>query len=438
VNHLAKFINLLKSLKLSLALLIIIIPIIAAGNLIPQKGRVSPAEIFEWQGRYPSLSRLVSFTGFDHVYTTWWFLLIFTVLFFNMGIITWGLIGRTRRKAKGLHRFSGEASAYYSLGNFSYKKEAVNSFEKILNQRRYNIIKVGGEVYARKGWFGIWGGTILHVGLIIILFGAVISGLTRFNGYTEIGVGQGFDEKKESYLQSSYGVLFPDHKDGIHVFLEKVEEKDIGGMEAILSTITITDSGRHALTKTIRMNEPLSYKGMKLYQSRYNGPALLFSVYGPDGRFNAGYVNLQTLKGGKARAYFTFPGAPLQAMAEYTPGSEFIDLEVRKKKALVYHGPMRVEATLDLDDWRLTLLSISRWSGIIVVYDWAVPIIFFGFWLSIAGVAIMGFFDPREIWAKTVERDGEKFIEMLGWGRWKNMFLDEYNEMMSGVLEWRT
>lgn len=431
-----QLINFLKSLRLSLALLIIIIPVIAAGNLIPQKGRVSPAEILEWQGRYPFLSKLVAFTGLDHVYTTWWFLLLFTILFLNMSLITWGLVKRVRRKAKGLHRFSEGASSYYSLGDFPYQKEAVNSLERILNQKRYSIIKVGGEVYARKGWFGIWGGTILHIGLVIILIGAVISGLTRFNGYTEIGVGQGFDEKKESYLQSSYGVLFPGHRDGIHVFLEKVEEKDIGGMEAILSTITITDSGRHAVTKTIRMNEPLSYKGMKIYQSRYTGPAILFAIYGPDG-LKTGYVNLQSFNGRKTSGLFVLPGTPFQAKVEYALGSEFIDLEVRRERTLVYRGPMMVKGTLNLEDWRLVLVSINRWSGMIVAYDWAVPIVFSGFWICIAGVAIMGLFDPREIWAKTIDREGERFIKILGWGRWKNMFLEEFDEMMKGVSEWK-
>src|SRR5574341_1605408 len=87
--HMKRLLRLIKSLKLSLALMVLLVPVIAAGNLVPQRGRVSPDDIIVWQQRYPSFSKIVSAAGLDHVYTSWWFLIVFTVLFLNMTLITW-------------------------------------------------------------------------------------------------------------------------------------------------------------------------------------------------------------------------------------------------------------------------------------------------------------------------------------------------------------
>lgn len=432
-----RLLRLLKSLKLSLALMIFLIPIIAAGNLIPQRGRVSPDDIIEWQQRHPSFSQVVSGTGLDHVYTSWWFLIVFTVLFLNMSLITWDLIHRTRRKARGLHRFDPDAAAYFSLGNFSFTDHAWASFEETLRKRRYSIILSGNEIYARKGWFGIWGGTILHAGLVVLLAGAVVSGLTRFSGYTEMGEGQAFSDTEKAYLQTSYGPLFPGHRPGVNIRVQDIQEKDLGKMKAVVSRLVVIDNGVPVVSKSLRMNEPLSYRGMKVFQSRYAGPALLFAIEEPASPIPiAGYVNLKA-SGKTESSIFSLLGTPFQAKATYRPGSDGVELEVRDRGEIVYHGPMKAGQALLAGPWKIILAAINHWSGIIVVYDRAVPVIFAGFFLAVAGIAVMGLFDPREIWARALERNGVKTVEILGWGRWRNMFLDEFGEIKDNVTEWK-
>lgn len=429
----------LKSLHLSLALMSALLPVIAAGNLIPQQAKVSPAEMMEWQRSYPTVSKLVSAAGLDHVYTSWWFLIVFAILFLNMALITWDLIGVTRRKALGLHRYSSDAKAYFALGTFPHDDGTMASLNELLRKRRYHVLLAEGEVYARKGWPGIWGGTILHVGLVILLAGAVVSGLTRFNGFMEMGVGQSFSDTEGAYLASSHGPLFPGHHPERTIKVLDMEERDLGKMKALVSTIMVSEHDVTMRSKTVRMNDPLYYNGMKIFQSRHSGPALLFGIEditNPAPTPVAGYVNLQQT-GGKTSSIFTLKGTPFQARAEFLPGSEGINIEVRDRKEIVYQGPMRPGQALLVDNWKIRLAAINKWSGIIVVYDWAVPIIFAGFALVIAGIAVMGLFDPREIWARETVRDGVTFIEVLGWGRWRNMFLDEFNDMKGKVKEWQ-
>ncbi len=432
-----RLLRLIKSLKLSLVLLIILIPLIAIGNLIPQKGRFSPSYINEWRGKHPELSRLVDLFGLDHLYTTWWFLLLFGVLFLNMTLITWDLFWRTYRKSRGMHRFTGEAPRYLLLQKVPFNQDWLHGLERVLRRRRYGILKVGGEVYARKGWIGIWGGTILHVGLVVILSGAVVSGMFRFNGYTELGEGQHFFDRPEYYISTSKGFLFPGHRKEVAIQLQRVEYKKVNKIVHTFSTITVTDGKDATVTKTLRMNEPLKFKGLKIYQARVSGPSLLFRISGPSGA-GKGYVNMEPFKDNSTSVLFSIPGTPYQAKADYMKkGGSRVNIEVRKAAELLYRGVLEVGESVLLEKGVfLTLEAIRRWVGLIVVYDPGVPVVFLGFALSVLGVAIMAVFDPREVWVRIRDEEGEKSIEVLGWGRWKNMFKDEYREIKEEVEGW--
>ena len=103
-----KVFNFFKSLRLSLGLLIALLPLIALTSIIPQTGKASPATIQAFHETYPLASKIITFTGLDHLYTSWWFLVLFCILFINMSLVTWVLYAKTRRKSQGLHRFSGE------------------------------------------------------------------------------------------------------------------------------------------------------------------------------------------------------------------------------------------------------------------------------------------------------------------------------------------
>lgn len=430
-----KFLRYIKSLRLSLFLLIILVPLIALGNIIPQKGRFSPAYINEWKESNPFLSVFTGALGLDHLYTTWWFTLLFIVLFLNITLITWDLFKRTYRKSRGMHRFTGDAPQYLVLDYLHYSREWLDSLERSLRKRRYGIIKVGGEIYGRKGWIGIWGGTLLHIGLVVVLSGAVVSGLFRFNGYAELGEGQHMFDREEYYISANRGILFPGHRRDVAIQLRRVEYREEGKIKHLYSTITVTDGKESTVTKTIRMNEPLKFKGLKIYQARISGPSLLFLINKTSGS-EKGYVNLEPFKDNRTSVLFSIPGTPYQAKADYERGKDLITIEIRKAEKLLYRGDLQENRPILLEDNTFLVLdAIKRWIGVIVVFDPGVPLVFSGFVLSVLGIALMALFDPREIWARfKKDKDGE-FIELLGWGRWKNMFLDEFQEIKEEIRE---
>ncbi len=412
-----------------MGLMILLIPVIMAGNLLPQTGRVSPAAIQEWQQAHPLVGKAVLVGGFHHVYTSWWFLCIFSCLFLNMALVTWDLARTTLVKARGLHRYSHEAVSYFTLDETAFSRERLDRFEAVLRGRGYVLKQGTDEIYGRKGWLGIWGGTILHLGLVVLLVGALISGLSRFNGYMELGAGQEVPENDQAYAQKNKGIFFPGHLQDVTLRLDGTEEHRNGKMNIVTSAVAVMDhkSGEE-VHKTLTMNDPLYFHGLKMYQSDFVGPAALFVVTSPGAPESvAGYVNLQSRNG--SNAIFSLPGTPFQAKIDYHAADRSLEMEVHDRNEVVYKGPIAIGQTLKADDFLIRLEAVNKWTGLLVVYDRAVPVIFTGFILAILGIAVMGLFDPREIWARRVSRDGTDILEIVGWGRWRNMFLDEFHDM---------
>lgn len=419
----------MRSMKLSMALMLALLPIIAAGNMIPQQGRFSPADIARWDAAWPNLAPLVKAVGLQHVYASWWFLIIFALLFMNMAVVTWDLLGTTRVRSRGLHRYSADAAACFTLATLPYSPEIPARFTSVLKRRGYRLVDEPDGIYARRGWLGIWGGSILHVGLLVLLLGALITGLTRFNGFMELGEGQELHDTAASFpYQATRGMLFPGHQDNLAVRLEMTEVEQRGKMRIVKSMVTLSDakSGEKQVA-TLQMNQPVIFHGMKLYQSDHTGPALLFVLAHSGLRQPmAAYVQINPADG-RQGATFPMSGTPYQARVRYAKGDESATIEVRDRRELLYNGPIGVGQTLKLDDWYLTLKGVNSWTGLIVVYDRSVPVIFSGFFLCVFGIAVLGLMDPREIRIRRREESNE--IEVTGWGRWRNMFADEFNDI---------
>ena len=418
-----------------MALLIILLPIIAVANIIPQTGRVSPLEMAQWLSAHPTLAYLVKSAGFNHVYTSSWFLILTAVLFSNLTIITWQLAQRTWIKSKGLHRFTAQGPDYLTLATLPNATGLITAFEKGLRRKKYNLIKIGGELYGRKGWPGIWGGTLLHLGLVVILVGAICSGMSRFSGYLELGEGQEVIDSPKSYQQSDSGPLFGGDNHKNRLILKSISKEENGLLTVPLAVLTVKNRWT-SVTETIRPNLPLDFQEMRIFLGQQSGPALLFSVIGPTGLDN-GFVNLQPGQGGPIISQFTIAGTTMQAQVEYTEGIETINIEIREKEALIYQGPLSLRQSLRIQGYNLVFIDIRKWAGFLVVYDWAVPIVFAGFWMAVAGVLLMAVFDPREVWLQVRDQGSEQQIHILGWGRWKNMFQEEFKEVFAEVNDWQ-
>ncbi len=120
------------------------------------------------------------------------------------------------------------------------------------------------------------GSLFTHAGLIVILLGALLSGIKGERGFISLYKGQ----SQDTFVLQSNEVNPPilkklPFKIYLHDFLvdrqaPRAGEKNSPIKEFRCRVAVIEDGNRVALTKEIRVNHPLQYKGYAFYQSGYN------------------------------------------------------------------------------------------------------------------------------------------------------------------------
>jgi cytochrome c biogenesis protein len=137
--------------------------------------------------------------------------------------------------------------------------KAKDEIKKALQGRHYRLREEsdGGKAYllARKKTSGIFGADIVHLGLLIIIAGALISGATVIKEDMQIYEGQTLP-----VIKADFQIRLDDFE---------IELYDNGGYKDWKSTVTVIENEKEILSKIIEVNHPLSYKGYMFYQASW-------------------------------------------------------------------------------------------------------------------------------------------------------------------------
>jgi len=248
-----------KSIKLAIFLIIIITIASVVGTLIPQ---LRSAE--EYAARYGQISELLIRLEITDLYHSWWFMALLILFSLNILICTLTRLSpKFRRVFKPNLLFQSEtllaAKIQGKLKKSGSLEESESELKKKLRSAHYRIkeTRKDAEIHllARKKILGIFGSDIVHLGLIVILIGGIISGLGGFR--TNISI--------------SEGEIIPVFGADFKLQLDKFETEyhPNGSVKDWKSTLTVIEGESPRLTKVIEVNYPLSYKGYVFYQSSY-------------------------------------------------------------------------------------------------------------------------------------------------------------------------
>lgn len=252
-------IRLFISVRLAIILLIIIIIASILGTLIPQ-GRSAE----EYLARYGQLSGLLQKLQFTRLYQSFWYIGLLAFLGLNIIICT---LTRLSPKIRRVFRPLVEADpkniqALKIKEKFRLALEpgaAKEVVRKELERRRYWVKENGkkSRIYllGRKRALGWFGPDIVHLGLLIILAGGILSGLAGFKRSLS------FAEKQ----------TLPVPGTDFSIRLDKfiTEYYPNGSARDWKSNLTVIEAGQPVRQKTIEVNHPLSYEGYIFYQSGY-------------------------------------------------------------------------------------------------------------------------------------------------------------------------
>jgi cytochrome c biogenesis protein len=247
------------SVKLAIVLLILLAAASIIGTLIPQG---LPEAVYA--GRYGQLSGLLMALQLTKLYHSGWYL---TLLFFFAVNTTVCTVTRLPAKWRRAFRATVELDpaglqalkVRSRFGKNGTAEEVRTRLEGLLAARRYRVKRqTQGKrlcILAQKRRSGHLGSDAVHLGLLVIIVGGIVTGLGGFR--TQLNLSEGQTAK---ILRAPFEVR-----------LDRFETEYYpqGMVKAWKSTVTILEGGTGVLSRTIQVNKPLAYKGFNFYQTSF-------------------------------------------------------------------------------------------------------------------------------------------------------------------------
>jgi cytochrome c biogenesis protein len=279
LNSVWKFFS---SLKLTVILLIILALVSIIGTIVaqddPMKNMSMMVGLFGQEKAAGALNLLIAL-GITHMYHSWWFVLLLLLLSANIAICTIERLPRVIQMVMKKQAPLTDAT----IKNMTLRKEIkVTGDIEAAAERAKGAVKAmgyspneyrsGGEVqyFAEKGKFSRLGVYIAHLSVLLIFAGALIGTFWGYKGWVQITEGGLVDTigLTQPPLLLKVG---PEMPLPFQVRCDKFQLKlyPSGMPSDYLSTLTVVDGGKDVLTKTIRVNDPLEYKGIRFFQSSY-------------------------------------------------------------------------------------------------------------------------------------------------------------------------
>jgi cytochrome c biogenesis protein len=211
--------------------------------------------------------------GFFDMYHSWWFQVL--IVFLTANIIVCSI---DRLSATGKIIFTKNPSFKVSKFRHTRHKAEFNDprspdqLKEIYQpfvSRRFRSIRIdqtdgGYAIFGEKGRWTRLGVYTVHLSVILLLIGGLIGSIFGFDGFVNIPEGEAV---KNIRLRNSVKLLPLEFEIRCDDF--NVSFYDNGAPKEYRSTLTIFEQGTPVLKKDIIVNDPLHYKGIRMYQSSY-------------------------------------------------------------------------------------------------------------------------------------------------------------------------
>jgi cytochrome c biogenesis protein len=257
------------SVKLSVYLLVLLAVTSIIGTVVLQNGSSQQYVDLYGQGVY----NLIRVFGIDDMYHAWWFLLLLVLLCINITVCS---VERLSLKWKTIFpdqiRFNADrflkSKHKQTRDSAGQKASLLDPCEQWLKKQVGPVIrKTDGDttfLYAEKGRWTRLGVYVVHASVLLLLAGALIGAVFGFKASVRIDEGNQTGRVFESKTRAPIDLDFI-----IRCNEFEVSFYDSGAPEEFRSNLTIIENGQESFTTDIRVNHPLRYKGINIFQSSY-------------------------------------------------------------------------------------------------------------------------------------------------------------------------
>lgn len=256
------------SMKLSVVLLLLIACISIAGSLIPQKLSVDHYQQLYHRAVYQILETIGAFD----IYHSVGFRALLVLLTLNILTCTYRHLTRTWK----ILFLRNSKDRNMSISKFAIQQEikdprdiaqieqachtSIHSFGSAVTVKTTN----GFITVAEKGRWTRAGVYAIHLSIVLLLFGGLYGSMCGYNGQATIVEGMRTDQIKLEGSGQTKKMSFAIQCDKFNVRFHKS-----GAAEEYRSFLTLIEQDRAIIQKDIRVNDPLTYQGIKISQFGY-------------------------------------------------------------------------------------------------------------------------------------------------------------------------
>jgi cytochrome c biogenesis protein len=258
----------LASVKLSLFLFGALAATSILGTLIPQESTVEQ-RLLEYG---PKLSALVELLDLANMYHSWWFKVLLGLLSVNLIVCSLRRLPQTltllRAGSQTMDSARLEKMRHHARIELPVPVGEGQKLLAALLGRRYSCQwqerENGWQAVAEKGRFSRLGVYFVHLGVLLILGGAFMGSVFGFRGFVTIPEGGTVDR---IFVGAKHRVL----PLGFAIRCEKftVDFYETGAPKEFRSEVSIIEQGDVVQQAAILVNDPLTFKGITLYQATY-------------------------------------------------------------------------------------------------------------------------------------------------------------------------
>jgi cytochrome c biogenesis protein len=403
------------SVKLTVSILLILAVTSIIGTVIPQQSE----QVVEHYRQNLKLLYSIFYT-FDifNMYHSWWFQTLLILLVINIFVCSFDRIS-TVWKIVFIKTppFNNLRFRKIKQKNEFDEKRSVKTLEEIYMpfvSRRYRYSRIektddGVCIFAEKWRWTRLGVYIVHLSIIFLLFGCLISSIYGFEGFIKMPEGSSSSQIKIRNSNKTYDLGFEIRCDDFNVSYYDLEKRV---PKEYRSTLTILEKEQPVLQKDIIVNDPLRYKGVNFFQSSWGEiPSQLppeeitlnFQSKETGMIYNEKTVQKQKIIIPEGKGTFTIE--EYTDSVEYkghTIGEAFIGTLVEKNgNSTKIILPLQFSRFDEMrgGDIVISVVNLPHiyYTGLQVTKDPGVPVVYTGFIVLIIGIAITFFMSHQRL-----------------------------------------
>jgi cytochrome c biogenesis protein len=259
----------LSSVRTGIILLILVVVASVTGTLILQRPITEPEQLA--RAYKPETLRWLDAAGLTDVFHSPWFVALMCLLAINIVCASidrfpaaWRFYSRPYRKPDA-HFLAGlPLHKEIPLRDAELGLEAAERALKQAGLRPQRVANTSAfSVYAERHRFARLAAYVVHVSLLLILAGGIVDAVWGYRGYLALGL----DEQSNQI----------DLRNGLTKALPFTIRCDGAGQENYTSgapkrwwsKLAVMENGREVMRKEIEVNDPLTYGGIRFFQSGY-------------------------------------------------------------------------------------------------------------------------------------------------------------------------